>query len=182
MTTSKTEPFAIWLTGLPASGKSTLAAALTGALLDRGLRAEVLESDALRRALTPHPTYTGAERDAFYAAIVHLAEGLIERGTSVIIDATGHRRVYRDDARARLPRFLEVFVDCPIDVCASRDPKGLYRAAPPTLPGTGVPYEAPLSPEIVVHADRELPMDAAARILARLEAAGWLSREPAARR
>lgn len=162
MSTSKVEPFAVWLTGLPASGKSTIARALKSAL---GPGVALLESNELRRVLTPRPTYSPEERDAFYAAIVHVAGLLVDHGVPVIIDATGHRRAYRDAARRRIGRFLEVFVDCPVDVCAARDPKGLYHgAAAARLPGVGVPYEPPERPDLVVHGRA----GAVARIIERL--------------
>jgi len=168
--------FAIWLTGLPGSGKSTLAAALARAMRERGLSPAVLESDELRHVLTPKPTYSDAERDTFYAAIVLIARLLTDHGAPVIIDATGNRRAYRDQAREQIDRFIEVFVDCPLDVCMSRDPKGLYRqarqrqgAGDSTLPGVGVPYEPPLRPEVVVRSDRQ-PMDKSVRdVLVALE-------------
>lgn len=142
-----TEPFAVWITGLPASGKSTLAAALKGELAQRGVQAAVLESDELRRILTPKPRYDEEERDAFYGAMLHLGLLLLRQGVPVIFDATANLRRYRDRARELIPRFFEVYVDTPLDVCRARDPKGLYRAAPGSLPGLQAPYEPPPRPE-----------------------------------
>jgi len=119
--------FAVWITGLPASGKSTLARALAEELAGRGTRVCILESDALRKILTPAPTYEEEERDTFYGAVAHFAGILAAHGVPVVIDATGNRRAYRDRARGRIPNFLEVYVECPLPVCLSRDPKGIYR-------------------------------------------------------
>ncbi len=171
--------FAVWITGLPASGKSTLARALIAALAARGVRAALLESDALRPVFTPRPTYSEEERDAFYGALAFVGGLLCEHGVPVIFDATANRRRYRDAARAAIPRFLEVFVDSPLEVCATRDPKGLYAKAraggTATLPGAGADYEPPRHAEVVVRGDADRPEESARRIVAALAARGWLT-------
>ena len=170
--------FAVWLTGLPASGKSAIAQSLLRALQARGLDPAVLESDALRRAVTPRPKYDDAERELFYGALVHLGTYLVQHGVPVVFDATANRRAYRDAARARIERLAEVFVDCPLEVCAARDPKGLYRRArdgqTDFLPGSQARYEPPLNPELVVHSARNDPEASADEVVALLEARGWL--------
>jgi adenylylsulfate kinase len=144
----------VWFTGRPAAGKTTLARALKELAADRGVALVHLESDSLRRILTPHPTYAAEERDRFYEMVAGLAALLAGQGFPVIVDATGPRRAHRNGARRRIPVFLEVFVDTPPEVCERRDPKGLYRAArggdAPHLPGMGEPYEEPLRPDLVV--------------------------------
>jgi adenylylsulfate kinase len=87
--------FAIWITGLPASGKSTITAALRPRLEAAGLRVEVLESDALRRILTPVPSYSDDERDLFYRAMAFAGSRLVAHGITVIFDATGGKQAYR---------------------------------------------------------------------------------------
>jgi adenylylsulfate kinase len=170
--------FAVWLTGLPASGKTTIANVLRRELADRGVNVAVLESDALRRILTPNPGYGESERDIFYAAMAHIGGLLTRHGVSVIFDATANRRSYRDRARRQIPEFLEVHVDCPLEVCEARDPKGIYRRGregiSPTVPGLHVEYEPPLQPDLVVRGDREMPGDAARRIVATLSGKGFL--------
>jgi adenylylsulfate kinase len=170
--------FAVWLTGLPASGKSAIAKALLARLQARGLDTAVLESDVLRTLLTPRPRYDESERELFYEAMAHLGAFLVERGVPVIFDATANRRAYRDRARARIARFAEVFVDCPLQECARRDPKGLYRTASQggasTLPGAKAPYEAPALPELVVHSDTTSPDEAARAIVQFLRERHWL--------
>lgn len=171
--------FAVWLTGLPASGKSAIARALLARLQARAMPCAVLESDLLRKLVTPQPRYDDAERDLFYAAMTCLGDFLVRRGVPVVFDATGNRRAYRAAARAAIARFAEVFVDCPIEVCQARDPKGLYRRAKEglssNLPGAQASYEPPLQPELVVHADRVTPSEAAAAIVDLLERRGWLA-------
>ena len=170
--------FAVWLTGLPASGKSAIAAALLEQLHARGIDAALLESDALRRQITPHPRYDAPERDLFYAALVELGGFLAQHGSCVLFDATANRRRYRGEARRQIARFAEVFVDTPLEVCAARDPKGLYRAAregkSATLPGLQAAYEAPEHAELVVRGDAGTPEEGARAIIGLLERRGWL--------
>lgn len=132
----------------------------------------LLESDALRRVLTPRPDYSEEERDAFYRAMAVVGRLLVEHGVPVIFDATANRRIYRNQAREQIERFLEVYVDCPLAVCRERDAKGIYRkaqeGAASTVPGLQAAYEPPEHPEVVVHGDREAPLEAVQRVLAKL--------------
>jgi len=175
---SMREGFAVWLTGLPASGKSTIARNLRKELAARGVNVAVLESDALRKILTPNPGYGDLEREAFYGAMAYIGRLLTGHGVSVIFDATANRRAYRDKARSEIPRFLEVHVDCPLPVCESRDPKGIYRRAregkAPNVPGVQAEYEPPLRPDLVIRGDLEEPAEAARRIAALLDGKGYL--------
>jgi adenylylsulfate kinase-like enzyme len=95
-----------------------------------------------------------------------------------VFDATGNRRAYRDAARRRIARFAEVFVDTPLEVCAARDPKGLYRAAregrSATLPGAQAAYEPPEHPELAIRGDAGTPEEGARAVIALLEGRGWL--------
>ena len=173
-----TEPgFAIWLTGLPASGKTTLGLALRPRLPAYGRPVQLLDSDELRRTLTPNPTYSPAERDWFYDVLVFLAELLTRNGVNVLIAATATRRAYRNAARERLARFAEVFVDTPPDVCRERDPKGLWARADAGeisgLPGVDEPYERPARPEVWVDTGRLSIEEAAEQVMAELERQGF---------
>lgn len=169
---SHTRAFAIWVTGLPASGKSTLAAALRTALKNLGMEVVVLESDVLRKVLTPDSRYDLEERDRFYREMSGIGAMLVDQGISVIFDATANRRSYRAEARRRIVRFLEVYVDSPLTVCISRDPKGIYRKGregeSDTVPGMHAAYEPPETPDVIVHGDREVPEQAAQRVIATL--------------
>lgn len=170
--------FAVWLTGLSASGKSAIARELLRLLHERGVEAALLESDALRTQLTPYPRYDEGERDLFYATLAHLGAFLARHGKPVVFDATANRRRYRDQARREIARFAEVFIDTPLEVCAARDPKGLYRAAregrSATLPGLQAAYEAPEHPELVIRGDAGSPAEGARAIFGLLERRGWL--------
>jgi adenylylsulfate kinase len=161
--------FALWLTGLPASGKSSIVAALAPRLQALGLTVEVLESDEVRRVLTPTATYLDAERDLFYRALAFTGAKLVAHGVTVIFDATATKRAYRDFARHLIPRFIEVSVECPLELCMQRDYKGTYqrgqRGETATVPGLQVPYEAPLNPEVTIDTKREPAEVAAEKIL-----------------
>ncbi|HTS76896.1 MAG TPA: adenylyl-sulfate kinase [Bryobacteraceae bacterium] len=169
--------FAVWITGLPASGKSTIAHALKKQLEARGIDAAVLESDELRRILTPHPTYDPEERERFYRAMIHTGRMLVKHGIPVIFDATANRRVWREQARREIPRFIEIYAECPLEVCMARDPKGIYRRGREsggTVPGLHEPYEAPENPEVVIPCEHGDPEEAAAHIIFRLIEAGFV--------
>ena len=175
----KTQAFAIWVTGLPASGKSTVANTLTKALAARRVDAAVLESDVLRTVFTPHPRYDEEERETFYRQLVYVGVLLTKHGVPVIFDATANRRIYRSHARNQIPRFLEVYIECPLEVCISRDPKGIYRAAregtAKIVPGLQDTYEPPESPDVVVRGDSEAPETAAQRVVSTLMENGFIT-------
>jgi adenylylsulfate kinase len=167
--------FAVWLTGLPASGKSAIARELAAQLHARGVDCALLESDVLRKQLTPFATYDEAEREFFYASLLDIGRALVARGRPVIFDATANRRRYRDAARGTIERFVEAYVDTPLEVCAARDPKGLYRDNRlESLPGVRAPYEPPLAAEMVLHGDRGTPAASAERVVALLRGRGWI--------
>src|SRR5215470_20167875 len=171
--------FAIWITGLPASGKSTVAAVLAARLAGLDINVAVLESDALRKIFPTPAAYSQLDREYFYTSLAFIAQVLTEHGVSVIIDATGNRRAYREYARSRIPRFIEVFVDCPLEICIQRDPKGIYRKARTGeaghVPGVQAPYEAPTSPDLVIDGHRDRADDAGRRIIAALATKGFIN-------
>jgi adenylylsulfate kinase len=169
MTNDHSPSFAIWLTGLPASGKSTIAAALRPQLEQLKLSVEVLESDAVRRILTPTATYSLAERDLFYRALALMGARLVAHGVTVIFDATASKCAYRDFARSLIPRFIEVAVECPLGLAMQRDYKGTYqrgqRGESSTVPGLQDPYETPLHPEVRIDTTQLSATDAARMVL-----------------
>ena len=165
---NRSPSFAVWLTGLPASGKSTIAHELRPRLEALGLTVEVLESDAVRRILTPAATYSREERDLFYRALAFIGERLVAYDVTVLFDATASRRAYRDVARSMIPRFAEVAVECPLAVCMQRDRKGTYRKGERgetgSVPGLQEPYEPPLVPELRIDTV-ELPTEESVRLI-----------------
>ena len=169
--------FAVWITGIPASGKSSITRELVACLRLKGCRPAVLESDVMRAILTPEPTYSQDERDRFYLRLADLGELLLQQGIPVIFDATASRRAYRDRVRSRMVRFVEVFVNCTVDICRARDPKGIYAAASrgdaSNVPGLQAAYEPPLTPEVTVYCN-DSPSVNALRIIANLEGQGYI--------
>ena len=171
--------FAIWITGLPASGKSTIAAALQPRLEAAGLRVEVLESDAVRQILTPSPSYSDEERDLFYRALAFTGGRLVAHGVTVIFDATATRRAHRAFASQLIARLIEVSVECPLEVCMARDKKGTYRKGlageTKTVPGLQTPYEAPVAPDVRIDSEQTTADAAVDRIVAVLCEKGFMS-------
>ncbi|MCU0490544.1 MAG: adenylyl-sulfate kinase [Chloroflexaceae bacterium] len=170
----------IWFTGLPASGKSTLARQLWLRLQEFNIPAVILDSDELRPLLAAHQGYSDAERDGFYARLVALAQLLSNDGVNVIIAATGNRRRYRQHAAESFGHFAEVWVRCPPAVCSARDRKGLYaRAASGAiqhLPGVDAAYESPEHPALILDTFRQDAAACVTTVLSRLpflHAAVW---------
>ncbi|MEM3440511.1 MAG: adenylyl-sulfate kinase [Candidatus Bathyarchaeia archaeon] len=161
--------WAIWITGLPSSGKSTIARALAERLAGLGIRCQILESDELRRVITPNPTYSQGERDLFYGIMAYIGKLLSDNGANVIFDATANKRAYRDRARREIGKFMEVYVKCPLKVCMERDAKGIYRmgveGSASNVPGLQADYEEPIEPDVVVESDKMDPGACAGAIL-----------------
>jgi adenylylsulfate kinase len=167
--------WAVWITGLPGSGKTAIARAVEAELHRQRVGVQVLELDALRRVLTPTPTYDHMEREAVYRALVFIATTLTCAGRPVVIDATAHRRAWRDLARRSIPRFAEVQLVCPVDVARARERTRPPGAHPPavyahagrpgaTVPGVDVPYEHATAPELTIDTTRETVQGAATLI------------------
>lgn len=139
----------------------------------------VLESDALRQISTVGPHYDEQEREAFYRQMLYIGALLTKHGVPVIFEATANRRRYRDAAREQISRFIEVYVDYPLEVCMARDPKGIYRKAREgeanTVPGLQSAYEPPEKPDVVVDGVRELPETAARRVMIKLTEKKYLN-------
>jgi sulfate adenylyltransferase/3'-phosphoadenosine 5'-phosphosulfate synthase len=169
----------VWFTGLSGSGKSTLAAMLTAELSQRGVHVESLDGDVVRMHLSKGLGFSREDRDTNIRRIGFVARLVARSGGCAITAAISPYREIRDEQRRSIGRFCEVYCECPVDVLARRDVKGLYaKALAGEIKGfTGVddPYEPPLSPEVVVHTDRESPHESLARIIERLEALGYLA-------
>ncbi|HKO05349.1 MAG TPA: adenylyl-sulfate kinase [Candidatus Acidoferrales bacterium] len=182
-TTEKHKGFTLWFTGLPCSGKSTLAVMVAGELKRRGRGAEILDGDEVRKHLTKGLGFSREDRDENIRRIGYVCRLLSRNGAVAIAAAISPYRAVRDEVRAghESGRFIEVFVNAPLEVCIERDVKGMYKKA---LAGeikqfTGVddPYEAPLAPELAIETSAEAALESAARILGKLEQLGLV--EPA---
>jgi adenylyl-sulfate kinase len=177
--------FVVWFTGLSGAGKSTLSVPVASRLRDAGYRVEILDGDEVRTHLSKGLGFSKEDRDTNIRRIGYVAELLARNGVVAITAAISPYREIRDEVRAKVTRhraaFVEVYVECPIDVLAARDPKGLYKKA---LAGeiqhfTGVsdPYEPPLEAEVTVRSDHERIDDSVEKIVAALKAQG-LVRSP----
>jgi len=144
----------VWITGLPSSGKSTLAERVFQALRARGAATCVLDGDDVRSCLVPSPGYSEAERETFYESLAKLAALIARQGLIVLVPATAHRRLFRERARAAAPAFCEVWMATSRSECEKRDAKGLYAKARAGelhgVPGFDEPFEEPVTPDIVV--------------------------------
>lgn len=174
----------LWFTGLSGSGKSTIAAALEAALVGRGVFAYRLDGDNIRHGLNADLGFSGTDRGENIRRIGEVSRLFADAG---VVTITSFISPYRADrARVRALHeasglaFLEVFVNTPIGVCESRDPKGLYKKARAgEITGfTGIddPYEAPEKPEIELKTAEETVAESVARVVQVLEGAGFVSR------
>jgi adenylylsulfate kinase len=174
------QEFTIWFTGLPSSGKSTLARLVEAKIRERGFTVLVLDGDEVRTWLTAGLGFSRKDRDENIRRIAQFAMIQNRAGVVAIAAAISPYQGARDEARRLIGRFVEVYVDCPLEVCEQRDIKGLYRRARrgeiERFTGVSDPYEPPLAPEVVVRTDRGSKDECVARIMERVEELGYLSR------
>jgi bifunctional enzyme CysN/CysC len=164
----------VWLTGLPGSGKSTIGALVERELYAQGVQTMLLDGDNVRHGLSGDLGFSEHDRSENIRRVGEVAKLFFEQGAVVICTFVSPRRQQRDGVRALLPdgRFLEVFIDCPVEECARRDPKGLYRKAKdgalPGLTGLSADYEPPEAPEFVVRTAGGVSPEASAAEVVRL--------------
>ena len=165
--------FTLWITGLSGAGKSTISQIVDRELRERGLNVELLDGDVVRTNLSKGLGFSKEDRDENIRRIGFVAELLTRNGVAVIVAAISPYRAIRDEVRATIGRFVEVYVECPLDTLVARDVKGLYKRAIAgeikNFTGVSDPYEPPLHPEVVATTSRETPAESVARILAKLE-------------
>lgn len=168
-------PRCIWLTGLSGAGKSTLANALEVQLNQMGLHTALLDGDNLRQGLCRGLGMDAEARKENIRRIAEVARLMVDAGLIVIVAAISPFRADRDAARQLFPEgtFVEVYVSTPFDVCAQRDPKGLYREARAgrikNFTGLDSPYEAPLAPDCEINTSEVELAQACARLSALLQ-------------
>lgn len=168
----------IWFTGVPAAGKSTIATAVQQRLEALDLPVENLDADEVRKNLSPNLGYDEAARDENTKRLAWVAMKMSAYGANVMIAAVAPRQAYRDRAREWCEKFVEVFVDAPLEVCQQRDPKGLYaraaRGEVNDIAGMHQPYEAPVNPELHIKTAECTVDEAADMVMAKLVELGYL--------
>ncbi|HLL38905.1 MAG TPA: adenylyl-sulfate kinase [Rubrobacteraceae bacterium] len=174
--------FTLWFTGLSGSGKTTVAEIVEHELRERIGSVEVLDGDIVRTNLSKGLGFSREDRDTNVLRIGFVANLLTRNGVGVIVSAISPFKEVRDQVRREIGEgFIEIFVDAPVEVCAERDVKGLYKKAYsgeiPQFTGVSDPYELPVDPEITLKTNEEEPADSARRVIAKLEELGYL--EPA---
>jgi adenylylsulfate kinase-like enzyme len=173
----------VWFTGLPGSGKTTIARGVFEKTIHSfdnrsdGEKIALVEMDSIRKKIFPNPTYSDEERDAAYRAFAMIGSLLSSNGVATLLDGVAHKRIWRELAREECPKFVEVYVKCPIEICIQRETgrsgdkirEKLYRDALERLnsgkrivglgkvPGVDEFYEDSVSPEIVIDSSTESP-------------------------
>jgi adenylyl-sulfate kinase len=171
--------FTVWLTGLSGSGKTTIARRLEAVLRKRGLKVEVLDGDVVRTNLSKGLGFSKEDRDTNIRRIGFVAHLLSRNGVAVICAAISPYREIRDENRALIGDFIEVYTRCPLDVLLKeRDVKGLYARALngqiPNFTGVSDPYEEPLNPEVILDTDPETIEESTGKVVAKLEEMGYV--------
>jgi adenylylsulfate kinase len=174
----------VWTTGLSGSGKTTIARELERQLRERGVKVEILDGDIVRTNLSKGLGFSKEDRDTNIRRIGFVANLLSRNGVIAITAAISPYRSIRDEVRAGTERFIEVYVKAPLEVCESRDVKGMYaKARAGEIKGfTGIddPYEEPAAAEVVCETDNENVVESTAKIISELERRGHIPREAAA--
>jgi bifunctional enzyme CysN/CysC len=156
----------VWFTGLSGSGKSTLANEVSTLLHKQKIPHAILDGDTLRKGLTKDLGFSEADRIENIRRTAEVAKLMADSGLIVLVSLISPYRADRDNAKRIIgqERFIEVFVDTPLEVCERRDPKGLYKKARagdlPHFTGISAPYEAPDSPDVVVDGEKAVALSA----------------------
>jgi adenylyl-sulfate kinase len=171
--------FTLWFTGLSGAGKSTLSKAIADRLRACGAAVELLDGDIVRQRLSKGLGFSKEDRDENIRRIGFVCELLSRHGVIAVVAAISPYRAVRDEVRSRVGNFIEVYVECPLEILVQRDAKGLYKKALageiPNFTGISDPYEPPLAPHVTVNSSKETPEDSIARIWATLENLGLIS-------
>jgi adenylyl-sulfate kinase len=171
--------FTVWFTGLSGAGKTTIAVQLEEVLRQRGKKVEMLDGDVVRTHLSKGLGFSKEDRDTNIRRIGFVAHLLSRNGVAVICSAISPYRDVRDENRALIGDFVEVYARCSLEVLQERDVKGLYAKAKAgeikNLTGVSDPYEEPLDPEVLIESDRETEGESLAKLVRKLEELGYLA-------
>lgn len=169
----------IWLTGIPASGKTTIATLLKDYYKQKNLPVDILDGDEIRNTLSSDLGFSEKDRKEHNRRVIFIAKLLSKNGITTIIPLISPYRETREFARKEIPNFVEVWVKASIDECKKRDPKGLYKKALvgeiTNLTGLQAPYEEPESPELILDTEKHTPQECLQMILTRLQKLGYLT-------
>lgn len=170
--------FTLWFTGLSGAGKSTISDIIHREFTKRGIKHEILDGDVIRTNLSKGLGFSKEDRDINIRRIGFVCHLLTRNDIVAITAAISPYRAVRDENRALIGNFVEVYVNAPLDICESRDPKGLYKKARAgeikVFTGIDDPYEPPLNPEVTCNTDRETPEESAEIILSKLRELGYI--------
>src|SRR3989338_336756 len=171
----------VWFTGLPSSGKSTLARLLERNLRKEGLKVELLDGDVVRTHLSKGLGFPREDRDLNVKRIGFVCHLLTRNGVIALASAVSPYRESRDSNRRMIGNFVEVYVKASAKACEARDVKGLYqKARAGEISGfTGVddPYEEPLHPDVVCETESETPEQSADKVIQCLRSLGYLNKQ-----
>jgi adenylyl-sulfate kinase len=163
----------LWFTGLPSSGKSTIAREVFQRLLGRGLPVELLDGAEVRESLSRGLSFSKEDREEHIRRMGYVAKLLSRNSVIAICAAVSPYRATRDEVRRNTTNFVEIYVECPVAIAEQRDTDGWYararRGEVDDFTGVNAPYEAPVSPEVHIRSDHESVDEAATRVLSRLE-------------
>lgn len=169
----------VWFTGLSGAGKTTITKAVEEVLRAKGYGLEILDGDVVRENLTKGLGFSKPDRDENIRRIGFVANLLTRNGVIVLVSAISPYREIREEVRQKIGNFVEVFVNAPLEVCETRDVKGLYKRARAgeikSFTGIDDPYEAPLNPEIECHTDKEELSESVEKVINKLEELGYIS-------
>ncbi len=171
----------IWFTGLPGSGKSTIANLAAEKLKAKGYKVERLDGDIVRKSLTRDLGFSKDDRDKNIERVTFVAKLLTRNGVIALSSFVSPYRAARENARKEIGLFFEVYVKCSIEECMKRDVKGMYKKAMAgeikEFTGVSDPYEEPEKPELVLETDKQSPKDCAEKLLCTLEKGNYLSKK-----
>src|ERR1041385_935169 len=169
----------VWFTGLSGAGKSTASALLQNRLRAAGAKVELLDGDVVRTHLSQGLTYSREDRNENIRRIGFVCELLSRNGVIAVVAAISPYRDARESVRQRIPNFVEVFMECPVEVLIQRDTKGLYKKALAgeieNFSGISAPYEPPAAAELTIHSAQEVAEESVERVWNKLKSLGLIS-------
>lgn len=164
---------AIWITGLPASGKTTIAGLVQNHLKEKNIPTIILDGDEIRKTVSKDLGFSPEDRKEHNRRVIEIAKLLVKNGITTIIPLISPYRETREQARKEIPNFIEVYTKASLDTCIKRDPKGLYQKAQKgeiqNMTGIQSPYEEPLHPEIILDTEKNTPQECLDKIISYLK-------------